>query len=68
MRMQAHVRHATLPLDLIAQAIPKLTRHDLEGLTERLIDLLDQLDGDIDVECNGDELDGSLGEDDFHRP
>lgn len=55
-----------LPLALIAQAIPKLSRHDLEDLTERLIDRLDEIDGDIDVEPNGDERDGSLGEDDFN--
>jgi hypothetical protein len=54
-----------LPLALIAQAIPKLSRNDLEALTERLIDYLDQQDGDADVELNGDEKDGSLGEDDF---
>lgn len=60
-------RSTGLPLALIEQAIPKLSRHDLEGLTERLIDRLDEIDGDMDVETNGDELDGSLGEDDFHR-
>ena len=54
-----------LPLALIAQAIPKLTRNDLEALTERLIDYLDEQDGNADVELNGDERDGSLGEDDF---
>lgn len=56
---------AALPLALIEQAIPKLSRHDLEGLTERLIDRLDEIDGDLDVEPNGDELDGSGAEDDF---
>lgn len=40
----------TLPLALIAQAIPKLSRHDLEALTERLIDRLDTIDGDTDLE------------------
>src|SRR5690606_1851743 len=39
-----------LPLALIGQAIPMLSRHDLEALTERLIDRLDQVDGDPDVE------------------
>lgn len=68
--MRTHLamgRASVFPLALIEQAIPKLSRHDLEGLTERLIDRLDELDGDIDLETNGDELDGSLGEDDFHR-
>jgi hypothetical protein len=39
-----------LPLSLIAQAIPKLSRHDLEALTERLIERLDEADGDPDLE------------------
>jgi len=39
-----------LPLSLIAQAIPRLSRHDLEALTERLIDHLDAFDGDPDFE------------------
>jgi hypothetical protein len=30
-----------------------------------MIDHLDEMDGDPDLEANGDELDGSLGEDDF---
>lgn len=56
---------AALPLGLIGQAIPKLSRHDLEVLTERLIEYLDAQDGDPDLEPSGDEMDGSLGEDDF---
>jgi hypothetical protein len=43
-------RTPALPLALIAQAVPKLTRHDLEALTERLIDRLDELDPDPDFE------------------
>lgn len=43
-------RGSPLPLSLIEQAIPKLSRHDLEGLTERLIDHLDAIDGDADTE------------------
>lgn len=39
-----------LPLDLIAQSLPRLSRHDLESLTERLIDVLDCRDGDPDTE------------------
>lgn len=46
-------------------AIPSLPRAELARLTERLIDRLDQLDGDLDIEPNGDELDGHMGEDDF---
>lgn len=43
-------RASTLPLALIAQAIPRLSRHDLENLTERLIDRLDEIDGDPELE------------------
>lgn len=43
-------RAAAFPLSLIAQALPKLSRCDLEALTERLIDRLDELDGDPDLE------------------
>lgn len=45
------------------QAIPMLSRHDLEALTERLIDRLDEVDGDADLEdddpagqCDEDEI------------
>lgn len=51
-------RPEALPLDVLLSSIPSLPR--------RAIDRLDELDGDVDVEANGDELDGSLGEDDFH--
>lgn len=40
-----------------------------EGLTlaiTELIDLLDQIDGDPDIEANGDERDGTAAEDDFY--
>lgn len=39
-----------LPLSLIAQAIPRLSRHDLAALADRMIDHLDQMDGDPDQE------------------
>ncbi|WP_143146816.1 hypothetical protein [Novosphingobium sp. NDB2Meth1] len=48
---------------MLAQAIPMLSRCDLEALTERLIDRLDEIDGDPDLEAtderepNGDEMD-----------
>lgn len=37
---------------------------------QRAIDALDDIDGDPDLEPNGDERDGNLSEDDFcvHRP
>lgn len=46
-------------------AIPSLPRAELARLTERLIDRMDEIDGDTDVEANGDEFDGTAGEDDF---
>lgn len=39
-----------LPLALLARALPRLSRHELEALTERLIDHLDGIDGDPDLE------------------
>lgn len=44
-----------LPIGLISQAIPKLTRHELEAVTERLIERLDEMDGDCDVEDSHDQ-------------
>jgi hypothetical protein len=44
-----------LPLHLIAQALPKLTRHELAAITERLIERLDELDGDPDLEDSHDQ-------------
>lgn len=41
---------SVLPLSLIAQAIPMLSRHELESVTERLIERLDSLDGDAEAE------------------
>ena len=44
-----------LPLDLIAQAIPMLSRHELEALADRLIDAIDGADGDCDLEDGYDQ-------------
>lgn len=52
-------------LTLIAASIPHLSRDALEGLVERLIDRLDELDGDPDRELTGDEADGSNAEDEI---
>lgn len=41
---------SALPLNLLAQAIPMLTRNELARLTERLIEHLDSIDGDPDEE------------------
>lgn len=44
-----------LPLNLIAQAIPMLTRGELAALADRLIDYLDEQDGDCDLEDSHDQ-------------
>jgi hypothetical protein len=57
-----------LPLNLIAQALPKLSRHELASLAERLVDRLDELDPDPDLEeddpsgqCDEDERNTGSG-------
>lgn len=55
---------ATLPLDLALDVIPSLPRPLLARMVARMIDRLDELDGDTDLEPNGDEQDHSGGEDD----
>ena len=54
-----------LPADLALSQIPSLPRPVLERLAQSIIDHLDDMDGDNDVEPNGDELDGNTSEDDF---
>lgn len=49
-RQQIRGGATALPLSLISQAIPMLSRHELAALTERLIDRLDILDGNCDLE------------------
>ena len=44
-----------LPLNLIVQAIPMLSRHELEALADRLIDAIDSADGDCDIEDSYDQ-------------
>jgi hypothetical protein len=44
-----------------------LTNRMLASLAEFSVSLLDVLQPDADLEPNGDELDGSMGEDDFHH-
>lgn len=53
-----------LPADLALSLIPSLPRPMLERLAQRIIDHLDDTDGDIDVEANGDEGDCTRSEDD----
>ena len=51
-----------LPLNLLAQAIPMLTRAELASITERLIDRLDRIDGDPDDEDDDPEEEHDGGE------
>ncbi|USI78722.1 hypothetical protein [Sphingopyxis sp. USTB-05] len=55
---------SSLPLDLALDIIPSLPRPLLARMVARMIDRLDELDGDTDLEPNGDEQDHSGGEDD----
>jgi hypothetical protein len=50
-----------LSLDMVAKAIPLLSRCDLKVLAERLIDRLDEIDGDPDLE--DDDPAGQMDED-----
>lgn len=61
-----HGKPQALPIDVLLSAIPSLPRHALDRLVERAIDHMDASDGDPDLELNGDELDSSLNEEDFH--
>lgn len=67
-------RASALPLALLGQAIPMLSRPDLAALVERLIDRLDETEGDADFEQDDEpELDEpdccSAGEDaGLHQP
>lgn len=54
-----------LPADIALSMIPSLPRPVLERLAQSIIDRLDDMDGDTDVEPNGDEQDGNQSEDDF---
>jgi len=56
---------AVIPVDWLPAYLLALPRPALAILTERLIERMDELDGDPDLEPNGDELDGTGGEDDF---
>lgn len=53
-------------LEGMLAVIPSLPRPALARLVQHAIDRMDDIDGDPDLELNGDEADGSMGEDDFH--
>lgn len=65
--MNALIQHprAIPPMPAVARILSRFDRQQLEGFIAVAIDLADALDGDPDIEPNGDELDGSMGEDDF---
>ncbi len=56
-----------LDLEDQARALVKVPRARLEALATLFIAALDLVDGDPDIEANGDEQDGSFTEDDFCR-
>lgn len=64
-RMAIYVgRGHSLPPAMALSIIPSLPRAVLERLAQQIIDHLDDTDGDVDVELNGDENDYSGAEDD----
>lgn len=54
------------PPAAITRALARFDRDQLAGFIAVAIDLLDLAEGDTDTEANGDELDGTDAEDDFH--
>ena len=57
-------RASALPIALIGQAVPMLSRPDLARLVDRLIDRLDELEGDSDDEDADPPEDSHDAEDD----
>ena len=53
-------------LEGMLAVIPSLPRPALARLVQHAIDRMDDIDGDPDFGPDGDELDGSMAEDDFH--
>ena len=54
-----------LPPSAVSRILGQFKREQLAGFIEVAISLLDVVDGDEDVEANGDEADGDFCEDDF---
>lgn len=50
-------RAAVLPIDALLSAIPQLPRPALNRLVARMIDRLDDMDGDADLEPEADDED-----------
>ncbi|MBU1607187.1 MAG: hypothetical protein KKD08_10330 [Alphaproteobacteria bacterium] len=55
----------TVSMPAVAAILSRFNRDQLHGFIAVAIDLADALDGDPDIEPDGDETDGSMGEDDF---
>lgn len=56
--------HFALPV-AVGTLLQRHSRQEIADAIEIMIDMLDAMDGDSDLETNGDELDGTGGEDDF---
>jgi hypothetical protein len=64
--MGAPLRAIPLPPVLaFLMGVPVAPRDAIERVIQAAIDALDTMDGDPDLEADGDELDGTGGEDDF---
>lgn len=57
-----------LPADIALSMLPSLPRPVLERLAQSIIDRLDDMDGDPDIEPDGDEQDHGNAEDDWRTP
>lgn len=53
------------PAPAVMAILSRFDRKQLSGFIAVAIDLADAMDGDTDVELNGDEADGNASEDDF---
>ena len=51
----------TPPMPAVARILARFEREQLAGFIAVALDLIDTLDGNDDLEANGDEMDGSLG-------
>lgn len=60
-----HPARQPVPPAAVSRVLASFTRAELEGFVEVAIGLMDLADGNPDLEPNDDELDGSMGEDDF---
>ena len=58
----ATIHHQPASLDAALAMLPSLPRPLLSRLVARAIERLDEIDGDTDVEPDGDEEDGSFAE------